>query len=55
MGPGPSWETNSTTAVQELPNTSYDPEGSLPCSQEPATDLYPKPGDSRPYPFILFV
>jgi hypothetical protein len=26
-----------------------EPEGSLPCSQEPSTGLYPKPDESSPY------
>jgi hypothetical protein len=29
------------------------PEGSLPCSQEPSTDPYPEPDQSRPYHPIL--
>jgi hypothetical protein len=30
-----------------------EPEGSLPCSQEPVTDSYPKPDQSSPYHTIL--
>jgi hypothetical protein len=30
-----------------------EPEGSLPCSQEPATSLYPEPDQSNPYQHIL--
>jgi hypothetical protein len=30
-------------------------EGSLPCSQEPSTDPYPKPDQSNPYHPILYL
>jgi len=30
-----------------------EPEGSLPCSQVPATCLYPEPAGSGLYPYIL--
>jgi hypothetical protein len=30
-----------------------EPEGSLPCSQEPSTGPYPKPDQSNPYHHIL--
>jgi hypothetical protein len=32
-----------------------EPEGSLPCSQEPASGPYPEPNDSSPYHSILFL
>jgi hypothetical protein len=32
-----------------------EPEGSLPCSQEPATDPYPDPDESSPYHPIIFL
>jgi hypothetical protein len=32
-----------------------EPEGSLPCSQEPATGPYPKPDQSSPHNPILFL
>jgi hypothetical protein len=31
-----------------------EPEGSLPCSQEPATDPYPESDESNPHPPNLF-
>jgi hypothetical protein len=31
-----------------------EPEGSLPCSPEPATCSYPEPNESNPHPQTLF-
>jgi hypothetical protein len=31
-----------------------EPEGSLPCSQQPATCPYPEPNESNPHPQTLF-
>jgi hypothetical protein len=32
-----------------------EPEGSLPCSQEPSTSPYPEPNQSSPYNNILYL
>jgi hypothetical protein len=32
-----------------------EPDGSLPCSQEPSTGPYPEPDESNPYDVILFL
>jgi hypothetical protein len=39
----PSLEAASHSAAQEYPDILWEPEGSLPCSQEPATSPYPVP------------
>jgi hypothetical protein len=40
--------------VKEPPPPPMQPEGSLPCSQEPATELHPKPHESNLHtPFFL--
>jgi hypothetical protein len=43
-------------AVIQLRNSQHntETEGSLPCSQQPATGLYLKPDESSPYHSILF-
>jgi hypothetical protein len=44
----------SCAATQELPNKFMEPEGSLPCSQEPSTGPYPELDQSNPYHPINF-
>jgi len=38
-----------------IPVFLYKTEGSLPCSQRPATCPYPEPDESNPQPHILFL
>jgi hypothetical protein len=45
----PSWEGVYCAAIQEIPSNFKEPEGSLPCWQEPFTDPYPEPVRSSPY------
>jgi hypothetical protein len=49
MEKSPSWETNSHSTSQEIPRLLMEPEGSLPCSQQPATGPYPEPHVSSPH------
>jgi hypothetical protein len=44
----PSSESASCAASQELPQNFKEPEGSLPCSQEPSTGPYPEPDLTSP-------
>jgi hypothetical protein len=47
-----SSDANSRSASQEIPPPSLafiEPEGSLPCSQEPTTGPHPEPDESSPY------
>jgi hypothetical protein len=45
----PSCEAASYAATEELHQYFMEPEGSLPCSQEPSTGPYPEPDQSNPY------
>jgi hypothetical protein len=49
----PSWEAARRSATQEISQHFMAPEASLPCSQEPSNDPYPKPDQSSPYHSIL--
>jgi hypothetical protein len=40
----PSWEANSSAASKKFP--AFYSEVSLPCSQEPANEIYPEPDES---------
>jgi hypothetical protein len=54
MEPSSYWEANSRSATQEFPQHFMEPEGSLPCLQEPSTGPYPEPEQSKPNHPILF-
>jgi hypothetical protein len=43
MEQSPSWEANSHSANQDIRRFFIEPEGSLPCSQEPAIGSCPEP------------
>jgi hypothetical protein len=42
MEQSPSWEANRSSATQEIPRVLWNPEGSIPHSQQPATCPYPE-------------
>jgi hypothetical protein len=44
----PSWGAVNCAAPQESPQHFMEPEGSIPCSQEPSTGPYPEPYQSNP-------
>jgi hypothetical protein len=50
----PSGEANSHSASQEISRLSFEPEGSLPCSQERATGAYPDRDEYSPHLPTLF-
>jgi hypothetical protein len=54
MEQGASWEADSHSAGQEIPQPFTEPEGSLPCSQEPATGSFPEPDEFSPHLATLF-
>jgi hypothetical protein len=55
MGLNPSWKAASRSITQEFRNILWDPQGSLPCSQELATGPYPEPDESSLYHPTLFL
>jgi len=48
MEQSPSSETGSSSAGQEISRILWDPEGSLPCSQQPAVCPYTEPHMAGP-------
>jgi hypothetical protein len=51
----PSWEASSYSASQENSPPFVQPDSSLPCSQDPATESYPEPDASSPHLPTLFL
>jgi hypothetical protein len=51
----PSWEADSHSASQQNSRPFMEPEGSLQCSQQPATGPYPEPDASNPQLPTLFL
>jgi hypothetical protein len=54
MEQSPSWEANGLSANQEITRILWNPQGSLPYSQVPATCPYPEPAWSSPYTHAPF-
>jgi hypothetical protein len=48
-------EATSHSATQDFSQHFMEPEGSLPCPQDPTTGPYPKPDQSSPHHPILFL
>jgi hypothetical protein len=53
MDHSPSWEADSHSASQ-IPPPFKEPEGSLPCSKEPAIGPYSEPDAASPHFLTLF-
>jgi hypothetical protein len=47
------WDVNSRLPLKRLPTHFMEPKGSLPCLQQSATKLYPRPNTSSPHPSNL--
>jgi hypothetical protein len=54
MEQSPSREAKSTLSQSRNSPNFMEPEGSLTCSQEPATCPYPQRNESNPHPQTLF-
>jgi len=55
MEQSPSWEAEIHLASQEIPLPFTEPEGSLPCWQQPTIDPYYAPDESNPQLPTLFL
>jgi hypothetical protein len=51
MEQSPSWEAKSLSYSRNPPSF-MEPQGSLPCSQKPATGPYPEADETNPHPPI---
>jgi len=51
----PSWEGLLSIFYSRISPPCMEPEGPLPCSQEPATCSYPEPDTFSPHPLKLFI
>jgi hypothetical protein len=50
-----SWEADSHSTIQEITRFFTEAEGSLPCSQKPAVELYHESDESSPQLPTLFL
>jgi hypothetical protein len=54
-GAEPFLRSRQLCSYSRISQHFMEPEGSLPCSQEPSTGSYPKPDQSNPYHPILYL
>jgi hypothetical protein len=52
-GAEPFWRSRQFCSYSRISQHVMEPEGSLPCSQEPSTGPYPEPYQSNPYHFSI--
>jgi len=55
MEQDPLWLADSRSASRDIPSLSWNPEGSLQCSQQPATGAHHEPDESNPHVHNLFL
>jgi hypothetical protein len=49
MQQSPFWKADTTSAGHEITPSFVEPNGSLPCWQQPAIGLNPEPDESSPF------